>query len=244
MDMKKTTKIASIVLAIVLMGIPATAGAITKSTILTRTQPPVTAAPEYAPIPAGDDIAPTSDDTALATDPVYADKSVAPLYPFTAGKDDLPVVYDMPYVIGVDTVNQVITVVAKGTSGAYDTPVKHFICSTGTATDPTPTGSYILPSIERYDWLYFRTYSCWVRYPVNIFGNYFFHSLIYNSKSVDSLSMTSLRKLGTPASHGCIRMLDSDVQWLSENVFGGTMVIVYEGASDPALNAALRPAYQ
>lgn len=149
--------------------------------------------------------------------------------------------YDMTYVIGVDVTNQVITVVAKGDTGVYDQVVRQFICSTGTKKDPTPLGTHTLAAGDRVDWAYFKTYKCYVRYPVRIYGNYFFHSLLYSRQDVSSLKSSSLRNLGSRASHGCIRMLDHEVQWMSENCHEGTIVVVYEGVKNEELTQSLKP---
>lgn len=165
---------------------------------------------------------------------------VSPLYPFDGSDYLVDPTYNMPYIVGVDTINQVITIVEKSDSGRYDQTVKVFICSTGTAKDPTPAGTYILPASTRGEWAFFKTYNCYVRYPVRIQGNYFFHSLLYKEKDLSTQTSSSRRNLGKAASHGCIRMWDHDVQWLSENALEGTLVAVYAGESDSALNKALR----
>ncbi len=149
--------------------------------------------------------------------------------------------YDMAYVIGVDVTNQVVTIVARGESDLYDRVTRQFVCSTGTKEDPTPTGTHYLDAGDRLEWAYFKTYECYVRYPVRIFDNYFFHSLLYDKDDVTTLRSSSKRNLGKRASHGCIRMMDEDVKWLSENCHEGTAVIVYEGTKNAELTASLKP---
>ncbi len=196
---------------------------------------------QAAQVSASDSASYTAAPELILADAIADANGVVPLYPFVATKYDRPVSYEKPYIVGVDTVNQVITVVKRGDSDSYDVPVKYFICSTGTKKDPTPDGLFLLSNSDRYDWMYFKKFKCYVRYPVHIFEDYFFHSLIYNKQDVSSLSRSSYNNLGKPASHGCIRMLDDEVKWMSENLEGGTAVIVYAGASDSALNKALKP---
>lgn len=172
--------------------------------------------------------------------PAWDDDTLAPLYPFAGTEYNITASYDMPYLIGVDTTNQVITVVKRGESGNYDVPVKYFLCSTGKASTPTPAGIHFLSVSNRPEWVYFKTPKCWVRYPVNIYGNYFFHSLVYNSQSLSSRTSASYNNLGTAVSNGCIRMMDDDAMWMSYNVFAGTIVEVYAGLPDPTLNQTLK----
>lgn len=149
--------------------------------------------------------------------------------------------YNMPYVIKVDRINQVVTILSESSSGNYDVIEKQFICSTGTRKNPTPEGEFTLSDASRKTWRYFKTYKTYVRYAVHIEGNYFFHSLLYSKPDVSTMSRTSYRKLGSPASHGCIRMLDDDVKWMFENCLAGTRVFVMDCEKDSALNKSLLP---
>ena len=93
----------------------------------------------------------------------------------------------------------------------------------------------------RKEWRYFPTSNCYIRYAVRIYGNYFFHSVLYNRESLSSLNSKSYKQLGTRASHGCIRMLDEDAHWLSDNCAAGTLVWVMDGEQDEALRQSLLP---
>ncbi|GEM_PF-4154132 len=150
--------------------------------------------------------------------------------------------YDKPYAIKVDTTNQVVTIFSKGTSGDYDVIFKQFICSTGTKSNPTPAGTFKLSDAERKVWRYFKTYKTYVKYAVHIKGDYFFHSCLYSKPSEDTKyrSSSSVKKLGTKASHGCIRLYDSDCQWMFENCEAGTIVYVCDCEKDSALNKTLK----
>jgi lipoprotein-anchoring transpeptidase ErfK/SrfK len=152
--------------------------------------------------------------------------------------------YSMPYAIKVDRTNQIITIFSASEPGVYNVMEKQFICSTGTSKNETPEGVFTLPDTARKDWRYFKTYKTYVRYAVHIEGNYFFHSLLYSRPDLSTMSRTSYRKLGTPASHGCIRMLDEDVKWMAENCAAGTKVFIMDCQKDSALNKALRPPKQ
>ena len=66
--------------------------------------------------------------------------------------------YTMPYAIKVDLTNQVITIFSASEPGVYNVIEKQCICSTGTSSDPTPTGVYSLPDTERRAWRSFKTF--------------------------------------------------------------------------------------
>ena len=60
--------------------------------------------------------------------------------------------------------------------------------------------------------------------PALVFnGGHAFHSRTYVKSTGALLDPT----IGTPASHGCVRMYDSDVQWLDQYMKVGTTVVVY-----------------
>lgn len=149
--------------------------------------------------------------------------------------------YDMPYAIIVDRTNQVITVVSKSEPGRYGVIEQQFICSTGASGSSTPLGKFKLTRSSRKEWRYFPTSRCYIRYAVRIYGNYFFHSILYNRQSMSSLNTTSYKNLGRWASHGCIRMLDEDAHWLSDNCEAGTLVWIMDGEKDEALRQSLLP---
>lgn len=56
-----------------------------------------------------------------------------------------------------------------------------------------------------------------------------------------TLSVQSFEALGTPASHGCVRLLVSDAKWIYDNCKEGTIITVYEGEYDPEYTMTLKP---
>ncbi len=152
-----------------------------------------------------------------------------------------PLDYEYPYAIKVDRTNQVITVFSMSSLGHYDVMEKQFICSTGTSKDPTPEGVFTLSASTRRDWQFFKTYNCYVRYPVNIYGDYFFHSVLYKKQDVSTMTKSSYRNLGKKASHGCIRMMVEDCKWLSENCGAGTIVWVTDCERNEEMTKSLLP---
>ena len=53
-------------------------------------------------------------------------------------------------------------------------------------------------------------------------GDYLFHSLPFDESGENIVDYT----LGTPASHGCIRLAVEDAKWLYDNIDNGTKIII------------------
>jgi hypothetical protein len=182
---------------------------------------------------------------AEALDPIFEEKAAVVPYPLKSDLYEKSLYvdesYTLPYAIIVDRVNQVITIVSMSEPGRYGVIEQQFICSTGASGTPTPAGRFTLANATRKEWRFFPTAKCYIRYATRIFGDYFFHSILYNRATLESLNSTSYRNLGRRASHGCIRMLDEDVHWLSDHCGPGTIVWIMDGERDEALNLSLKP---
>jgi peptidoglycan hydrolase-like protein with peptidoglycan-binding domain len=125
----------------------------------------------------------------------------------------------MPFYLVVDMTNQYVTAYESATN----TPVRNMICSTGRVRGTTPSGTFRLLSDVVDPWISFGT--CYIRYGKRITGSIWFHSILYSRRGdVSSLDWTSFNKLGSPASHGCIRLTPIDAQWISYNCKKGTTV--------------------
>ena len=123
-----------------------------------------------------------------------------------------------PYLIYVNLSDQ-MTYVYKGTMNKWNT-AKSFICSTGIDDEKTPTG--IFDVRERGDWFFSDKYEQGGKYWVQFYGDYLFHSVPYNKDQSEVVDNT----LGTPASHGCIRLKTEDAKWIYDNIESGTKVII------------------
>ena len=158
--------------------------------------------------------------------------------PALAEETAAPTPEPMPYWIGVDTVNQYVTIY----NTADDSIFKQMLCSTGLGSS-TPHGTFYLPetkrSTERTEWYYFDKYECYAKYATRIDGPILFHSVTYNSKRDDAVVWGAVNNLGRKASHGCIRLTVEDAQWLAENCLAGTKVIIHEGCNDERIMEAL-----
>lgn len=138
--------------------------------------------------------------------------------------------YSKPYYIRVDLSSQIVTVYHTAT----DTIAQQMICSTG-VQETTPRGTYYLPKPEageREPWYYFSLYDCYTQYVTRIIDNVMFHSIPCSYKSQKSVSETAMSKLGTPAFHGCIRLLWPDAKFIAEECAPGTRVEIYKSRKE------------
>ena len=96
---------------------------------------------------------------------------------------------------------------------------KYWSCTTGASGSPTVKGSFTVGSKGR---AFGSGYTCW--YYTQFYGNYLFHSILYNPGS-----MTSVQdgRLGINASHGCVRLALGNAKWIYDNIPRGTKVYVY-----------------
>lgn len=100
-------------------------------------------------------------------------------------------------------------------------PYKAFVCSAGYAT---PTGTFALGEKIRWHELDGPTYG---QYCTRITGSILFHSVWYYQTTKDTQSYIQYNKLGTTASHGCVRLTVRDAKWIYDNCPSGTKVVIY-----------------
>lgn len=130
------------------------------------------------------------------------------------------------YKIKVNTEKCVITIYALDNQKKYRIPVKSFLCSPG---EYTGSGNFIAGQRFRYRVLFYNSYSQWT---VHIHGNILFHTTpytVYEDKK--SLDPVEYNKLGTRASHGCIRMQCEGVKWIYDRCPYGSKVVIYKSKS-------------
>lgn len=132
------------------------------------------------------------------------------------------------YYIKVNRTACCVTVYAKDGNKGYTIPVVSFICSTGGAT---PVGNF--KTKDRLRWHELMG-PCWGQWCAHITDSILFHSVPYNSPYDNrSLDVRGYNKLGTMASHGCIRLTAGDAKWIYDNCKVGTKVTVYNNEKDP-----------
>jgi hypothetical protein len=127
-----------------------------------------------------------------------------------------------PYYIKVNKSQNCITVYEIDEDGEYTLPIKAMTCSTGSAT---PLGTYSTPI--KYRWKILMG-NVWGQYSTRITKGILFHSVWYYKMDETTLSTKQYNKLGTSASHGCVRLTVADAKWIYDNCPLGTTVEIYE----------------
>ncbi len=137
------------------------------------------------------------------------------------------------YLIKINKNTNVVTVYDKMTGE----PVKAFICSVGNAT---PIGTFKTSDKYRWHLLVGPSYG---QYCTRITGKILFHSVwYYRNMNYASQSYVQYRRLGTVASHGCIRLTVADSKWIYDNCDKGTTVVIFRGtAKDDPLGKPVAP---
>lgn len=127
------------------------------------------------------------------------------------------------YKIKVNKLKNTVTVYRHTKKGKYK-PYKAFVCSSGKAT---PVGTFSLG--ERYRWheLMGPSYG---QYCTRIYRGFLFHSVWYYKTSKNTQSYAQFNRLGTTASHGCIRLTVADSKWIYDNCPFGTKVVIYNSS--------------
>ena len=133
---------------------------------------------------------------------------------------------------------QVVTAYVRDASGAYTLPLRHMICSSGKVYDRTQNGTYKLKA-RKGEWYQYPS-GVYIRYPSIYRDGYYFHSPLYSSgKKVMS---STVGKLGTRQSLGCVRLKVRDAKWIYENCPAGTAVYICDGGARDSLKKAIKPA--
>ncbi len=103
-------------------------------------------------------------------------------------------------------------------------PKKAMICSPGYAT---PEGTFSLGEKMRWHTLMGPSYG---QYCSRITGRVLFHSVWYYSCNSSAQCYREYNRLGTLASHGCVRLTVADAKWIYEKVPSGTPIIIYSSS--------------
>ena len=151
----------------------------------------------------------------------------------------------VPFAITVDVQNQVTTVYGRDENGDYNVVVRQMLCSTGTKSNPSAPGDWVLNG-RHANWCVFPKWgNSYARYWTRINSDIAFHSVIYTAVSYNAVNVSSYKMLGKRASHGCIRLTVADAKWIYDNIGAGTVVSIVEGLpADPELRDALKlPAF-
>lgn len=91
-------------------------------------------------------------------------------------------------------------------------------CTVGKPATPTIKGVYYIG--VKYPAIGDENSS--VKYAINIFEEYYYHSILYDSKGLNIKDDT----LGAAISHGCIRLATSSAKWIYDNIPQGSTIII------------------
>lgn len=129
-----------------------------------------------------------------------------------------------PYLLKVNRTQNLVIAYSKDQNGEYTVPAKAMVCSVG-LSGATPTGTY--NTLNKYVWreLMGKVYG---QYATRITGSILFHSVQYSSQNKSTLKCNEYNKLGSSASHGCVRMTVADAKWIYDNCPIGTTVVIYD----------------
>ena len=107
-------------------------------------------------------------------------------------------------------------------SGSYGNwkRVALWSCGPGKPSTPTVKGEFTI--YGRGKSFGSKTYTCW--YYTQFYGNYLFHSVLYNHGSMTQIQDGTL---GKQVSHGCVRLDINNAKWLYDNIPNGTKVVIY-----------------
>lgn len=134
------------------------------------------------------------------------------------------------YQIKVNRVHNTVTIYEKDKTGKYTVPVKAMACSVG-LNGQTRAGTF--QTKEKYRWKALMG-DVWGQYSTRIVGGILFHSVYYYEYgNPASLATKQFNKLGTAASHGCIRLTVADAKWIYDNCSVGTTVVIYDDKKNP-----------
>lgn len=105
-----------------------------------------------------------------------------------------------------------------------DKILKEMPCSGGTEEEPTVMGVFYLQN--RGEWFYSERFKQGAVYWVRFYKQYLFHSVPLD-KDFNELEEEKQR-IGSAASHGCIRLLKEDSKWFYFNIPDDTLVVIHD----------------
>lgn len=120
------------------------------------------------------------------------------------------------YLILVDTTNCKVGIF-EGEADNWNM-IKYWKCSPGASSSPTVTGTFKIQGRRTF----FISGNSWCHWATGFYGNYMFHSTLYNSNGTHQDS-----RLGMNLSHGCVRLAIKNAKWIYDNIPRGTKVVVY-----------------
>lgn len=118
-----------------------------------------------------------------------------------------------------------VTMYAKDGGNGYIIPVCAFACSVGKSGTPTPSGTFYTSNKYRWHTLMGPSYG---QYCTRITGGVLFHSVAGYNMTPYNIRASAYNMLGSPASHGCVRLCVRDAKWIYDNCSSGMRVTIYD----------------
>lgn len=125
-----------------------------------------------------------------------------------------------PLSVSVSLANQQVTVL-----DAENRTVEAFACSSGKQGSETPTGKFTVS--DRGKSFFNKNIQEGAYYWVRFYNSYLFHSVPFDSSR--TIEQDEADKLGSPASHGCLRLSVENAKWIYDNIPNGTEVSIENG---------------
>ena len=122
------------------------------------------------------------------------------------------------FLIDLNLTAQQVTVLYK------DVAIKNMVCSGGKPETPTPQGTYTTNQKIYYAWI--PKFAMGAYYWTRFYGPYLFHSVPYDSAG--NMMIEELNKMGSPVSHGCVRLVLEDAKWLYETLPLGIKISIHD----------------
>lgn len=119
--------------------------------------------------------------------------------------------------IEIDLSHQRVTVFYK------DDMLREMICSGGAPESPTPPGEFV--TSQKIEYAFVERFDVGAYYWIRFFEDYLIHSVPFDENG--EMIIEEFEKLGSPASHGCIRLKLEEAKWLYETLPLGVEVSIY-----------------
>lgn len=156
-------------------------------------------------------------------------------------------IYDAPtgwppadtYKLLVDIKHQVVIAYVKDELGEFTVPVRYMVCTSGGNGNYTPTGVFEAGD-HRVRFGLFHSAGVYGQYWTQIYGNFYFHTLLYGERDASTYTRSSYKLLGMRGSHGCVRLLVPDARWIYYNIAPGTEIEIRRGSSEDLETAAIK----
>lgn len=134
------------------------------------------------------------------------------------------------YKIIVDLYWQVVMVFTKDDAGEYTVPVRYMLCSSGSARvgSETREGVWQMQKV-RVRFGEFMNGDA-AQYWTLIRSRTYFHSTLYTKRDLSTYDVTEFKKMGTKASHACIRLTVPDARWIWYNIAYDTVCEIRKGS--------------